>query len=98
MHAPRTPAIPSETLLLAYRNGIFPMSDGREDEEVFWVEPRERAIIPLDGFRCSRSLRKLIAADRFEVTCNRDFAAVIAACAAPWQSTRAGAANARGPN
>ena len=83
MHAPVTPQIPVETLLLAYRNGIFPMSDGREDDDVFWVEPKERAIIPLDDFHCSRSLRKLLASDRFTVTCNRDFDAVIEACSEP---------------
>ena len=56
MHAPAQPTIPPEMLLLAYRSGIFPMADGREDPEIFYVEPRRRAILPLDGFRCSRSL------------------------------------------
>lgn len=70
-------------LLLAYRSGIFPMSDRRDDPDVFWVEPRERAIIPLDGFRMSKSLRKLVRQDRFKVTLDRDFASVITACAEP---------------
>jgi len=70
-------------LLLAYRSGIFPMADGRDDPEIFYVEPRRRAIIPLDGFRCSRSLAKLLRQERYRVTCNRDFAGVIAACAEP---------------
>ena len=83
MHAARQPIIPSDLLLLAYRNGIFPMSDGRDDPEVFWVEPRRRAIIPLDGFHCSRSLAKLIRQERFRVSCNEAFAQVVAACAAP---------------
>lgn len=83
MHAPARSPIPLDTLLMAYRKGIFPMSDGREDDEVFWVEPKERAIIPLDRFHCSRSLRKVLAAERFEVTCNADFGAVIEACAQP---------------
>ena len=83
MHAPATPPIPLETLLLAYRNGIFPMSDAREDEQVYWVEPRERAIIPLDGFHCSRSLKKVLRGERYRVTCNTAFADVIEACAAP---------------
>jgi leucyl/phenylalanyl-tRNA--protein transferase len=83
MHAPAAPTIPPEMLLLAYRSGIFPMADGREDVEIFYVEPRRRAILPLDGFRCSRSLAKLIKRDRYRVTCNRDFGAVIAACAEP---------------
>ncbi|MBB5733677.1 leucyl/phenylalanyl-tRNA--protein transferase [Altererythrobacter atlanticus] len=59
------------------------MSDSREDEELYWVEPRERAILPLDGFRCSRSLAKLIRQERFQVTCDKAFGAVIDACAAP---------------
>ena len=83
MHAPAQPTIPPEMLLLAYRSGIFPMADGREDPEIFYVEPRRRAILPLDRFRCSHSLAKLLRRDRFQVTCNRDFAGVIAACAAP---------------
>lgn len=87
MHAPRSAtrpdAIPVDLLLLAYRNGIFPMADSREDQEVFWVEPRERAIIPIGGFRCSRSLARTIRQDRFTVTVDRDFEGVVRACAAP---------------
>jgi len=82
MHAP-VKIIPSELLLTAYRSGIFPMADSRDDEDVYWVEPRERAIIPLERFRCARSLAKAVRQDRFRVTCNADFAGVIAACAAP---------------
>ena len=93
MHGPNPPIIPGELLLTAYRSGIFPMADSRDDEDVYWVEPRERAVIPLDGFKCSRSLAKAIRQDRFQVSCNADFDAVIAACAAPrpgrcpWRST-----------
>lgn len=75
--------IPAELLLTAYRSGIFPMADSREDEEIYWVEPRERGIIPLDGFHLSHSLAKAVRQDRFHVTCNADFARVIEACAAP---------------
>ncbi len=75
--------IPVDLLLRAYRNGIFPMADGRQDPQVYWVEPRERAILPLEGFRCSRSLAKVLRQDRFQVTCDRNFAGVIATCAQP---------------
>ena len=61
--------------------GVFPMADARDDPEVFWVEPRMRAILPLDGFRVSASLVKTLRQDRFKVTCNRAFDAVVAACA-----------------
>ena len=83
MHAPALPIIPSDLLLLAYRNGIFPMSDSRDDPEVFWVEPRRRAILPLTGLRVSKSLAKAIRQDRFRVTCDAAFDEVIAACAEP---------------
>ncbi|MGZ3270688.1 MAG: leucyl/phenylalanyl-tRNA--protein transferase [Croceibacterium sp.] len=83
MHAPSVPTIPPEMLLLAYRSGIFPMADGREDPEIFYVEPRKRAILPLDGFRCSRSLAKVLRRGRYRVSCNEDFTGVIAACAEP---------------
>ena len=68
-------------LLEGYASGIFPMADSRTAPGLFWVEPRNRAIIPLDGFHVSRSLRRTIRSDRFSVTCDKDFAGVIAACA-----------------
>lgn len=83
MHGPATPLISTDLLLRAYRAGIFPMADHRSDEDIYWIEPRERAVIPLDGFRLSQSLRKVLRQNRFSVTCNRAFASVIAECAAP---------------
>jgi leucyl/phenylalanyl-tRNA--protein transferase len=68
-------------LLHGYATGIFPMADSRDADELFWVEPRNRAIIPLDGFHLSRSLRRTLRSGRFAITHDRDFAAVIAACA-----------------
>ena len=47
-------------LMRAYAIGIFPMADARDDVDVFWVEPEMRAILPLDGFRFSTSLRKAV--------------------------------------
>ncbi|MFL0357657.1 leucyl/phenylalanyl-tRNA--protein transferase [Erythrobacter sp. GH1-10] len=83
MHSPLRSLIPVETLLLAYRSGIFPMADTRDDQDVFWVEPRDRAIIPLDGLHVSKSLRKVLRTDRFVVTIDEAFGEVIRACAAP---------------
>jgi len=68
-------------LLQGYATGIFPMADSREADELFWVEPRNRAIIPLDGFHVSRSLRRTIRAGKFAVTRDHAFAAVLRACA-----------------
>lgn len=59
------------------------MADSRDDPEIYWVEPKMRAIIPLDGFRCSRSLAKALRQPHFQVTFNRSFAQVVDACAAP---------------
>jgi leucyl/phenylalanyl-tRNA--protein transferase len=84
MHAPVPPSIiEPELLMLAYRSGIFPMADARDDPEIFWVEPRRRAILPLDGFNCSRSLARTLGRGRFAVTCNLAFGAVMEACAGP---------------
>jgi leucyl/phenylalanyl-tRNA--protein transferase len=68
-------------LLQGYAAGIFPMADSREASELFWVEPRSRAIIPLDKFHLSRSLRRTLRDGYFSVTMDRDFPAVISACA-----------------
>jgi leucyl/phenylalanyl-tRNA--protein transferase len=68
-------------LLQGYAAGIFPMADSRLADEIFWVEPRQRAILPLDGFHCARSLARRIRSGRFHVTRDEAFDAVVQACA-----------------
>ncbi len=75
--------ITPQILLRAYSLGLFPMAESADDDELFWVEPEERAIFPLEEFRVSRSLSKTVRSDRFEVRVDHDFDAVIEACAAP---------------
>ena len=77
MTAPLEP----DLLLRAYSVGVFPMADSRHDASVYWVEPKRRAILPLDGFQLSRSLAKTIRNDRFRVTRDADFAGVMEGCA-----------------
>lgn len=74
-------AIDLNILLRAYAMGIFPMADSRDDPEIFWVEPKKRAVLPLDAIHLSRSLRKTIRQDRFRVTADTDFHGVLQACA-----------------
>ncbi len=68
-------------LLRGYAAGIFPMADSRDADDIFWVEPRNRAIIPLARFHRSRSLARTLRSGRFTVTRDRAFADVIRACA-----------------
>ena len=70
-----------ELLLQAYRLGIFPMSETRDSPEIFWVDPRMRGILPLDGFHMSRSLRRRLRQGRFRITYDQAFADVVQACA-----------------
>lgn len=70
-----------DLLLRAYSIGVFPMADSRDADEIFWVEPRKRAIIPLDRFRLSHSLRKTVRSGHFTVTRDMAFAEVVRACA-----------------
>jgi leucyl/phenylalanyl-tRNA---protein transferase len=68
-------------LLRAYAVGVFPMADSREAEDVFWVEPRRRGILPLNGFHLSRSLGRTLRRETYRTTADRAFAAVMEACA-----------------
>jgi leucyl/phenylalanyl-tRNA---protein transferase len=70
-----------DLLMRAYASGIFPMSDARDDPDTFWIEPERRAILPLEGFRLSKSLAKTIRQERFLVTADTAFAQIIATCA-----------------
>ncbi len=76
-----TDEITPDILLRAYALGIFPMAQARGDTTIHWVDPRRRGVLPLEGFHLSRSLARTIRRGRFTVTADRDFAAVVAACA-----------------
>lgn len=70
-------------VLRAYSLGLFPMADSAAEAVLFWVDPQQRAVFPLDGFLVSRSLARTVRSDRFDVTIDRDFDEVIDNCAAP---------------
>lgn len=69
-------------LLQGYAQGIFPMAEGRDASEIFWVDPEARGILPIAGFHISRSLAKRLRAAPFAITINQDFDLCVAGCAA----------------
>jgi leucyl/phenylalanyl-tRNA--protein transferase len=75
--------ITPDVLLRAYACGIFPMAESVDDPTLFWVEPEQRGIIPLDGFRISSRLARTVRSDAFTVSVDTAFKAVIDGCAAP---------------
>ncbi|OXS99208.1 leucyl/phenylalanyl-tRNA--protein transferase [Notoacmeibacter marinus] len=79
-HAPGQD-IPIELLLRAYASGVFPMAEDADDDEVFWVRPDIRGIIPLDRFHIPKSLEKAVRRAPYDITTDRDFAAVLDGCA-----------------
>ncbi|MEH3147132.1 MAG: leucyl/phenylalanyl-tRNA--protein transferase [Methylobacterium frigidaeris] len=85
MHGNAFVEITPEILLKAYAAGIFPMAEDADDPTIYWVEPRERGVMPLDRFHVASRLARTIRQDVFEVVTDHDFDAVIAGCAAPRQ-------------
>ncbi len=82
MTAPRKQSeITWDLLLRAYSLGLFPMAEDRDAQHLFWVEPEERGVFPLDRLIVAKSLAKTVRSDRFEVVADRDFEATITACA-----------------
>lgn len=75
--------ITPDLMLRAYRHGLFPMAETRRGDRLFWLDPEQRGILPLDRFHLSRRLRRTLFADLFQVSADRDFAATIAGCATP---------------
>ena len=75
--------ITPEVLLKAYACGIFPMAESADDHALYWIEPEQRGVIALDRFHVPTRLARTVRSERFTVTVNRDFEAVIAGCAAP---------------
>jgi len=77
------PALTPDILLRAYAAGIFPMAEGAEDPEIFWVDPERRGIIPLDAFHVPHRLRRTLRSGVFEIRCDTAFEPVIRLCAEP---------------
>jgi leucyl/phenylalanyl-tRNA--protein transferase len=73
------PELTPNLLLNAYAQGYFPMAD--DQGELWWLCPNPRAIFELDDFHIPRTLRQLYRQQRFELTLDRAFREVIAACA-----------------
>jgi leucyl/phenylalanyl-tRNA---protein transferase len=81
------PARPTEItaimLLQAYGIGMFPMAQARDSNRLFWLDPEQRGILPLDDFHLPRRLLRTVRSNVFEVACDQDFPGVIAGCATP---------------
>jgi leucyl/phenylalanyl-tRNA--protein transferase len=75
--------ITPEVLLKAYSCGIFPMAESAEDPALYWIEPDQRGVIPLDRFHVPARLARTVRSDRFTVAINSDFDAVMDGCAEP---------------
>ncbi len=82
-------SITPHILLQAYSAGIFPMAETAEDNALYWVEPEERGIIPLDGLHISHSLKKQVRHKPFSIRIDTAFADVMAECAAKTPTRRA---------
>jgi leucyl/phenylalanyl-tRNA--protein transferase len=70
----------AERLLLAYSSGVFPWFS--QNEPIMWWSPDPRGILPLDNFKCSKSLKKFARNCDYKVTINSAFDQVIDICAA----------------
>lgn len=82
MNKPHDPLEITPTLLLrAYSAGVFPMADSAVSDDIFWVDPKTRGIVPLDGLHVSKSMRKLVRKNEFEVFIDRDFRGTVRDCA-----------------
>ena len=79
--APRKFELTADILLRAYSIGVFPMAESRDAKDLFWVEPQERGVFPLDRLIVSRSLAKTVRSDRFRVVADGAFETVVRACA-----------------
>jgi leucyl/phenylalanyl-tRNA--protein transferase len=73
--------ITPQVLLKAYAVGIFPMAESADDPGLYWIEPEQRGIIPLDDFHLPARLRRTVASEKFEIRIDTDFAGIIDACA-----------------
>ena len=80
--------ITPQVLLKAYACGIFPMAESADDPNLFWIEPENRGVLPLNAWHLPRRLRRTIRRDAFEVRIDTTFQGVIDGCAEPTSGRR----------
>ena len=80
---PPSEIIPAATLVTAYSRGIFPMAEERDDDDVFWIDPERRGILPLDKFHLPKRLARTMRSGALRMTVDTAFEDVITACAEP---------------
>lgn len=73
--------IEPEALLAAYRKGKFPMAESKDDTTIKWHHPRRRGIIPIQNFRVSSNVRRIIRQGRYTCKVDTCFRQVLEACA-----------------
>ena len=73
-------ALSPETLIKAYALGVFPMAEHHDDDRIFFVDPDERGILPLDQVHLPRSLKKRVRQRPYRITVNKAFDQVIDGC------------------
>ncbi|MBO0712489.1 MAG: leucyl/phenylalanyl-tRNA--protein transferase [Acetobacteraceae bacterium] len=78
----RVVEITPELMLRAYRYGLFPMAETRYGDRLYWLDPEQRGVLPLDRFHLSRRLLRTVLSGGFAVSSDTDFAGTIAGCAA----------------
>ncbi|BAE51544.1 leucyl/phenylalanyl-tRNA--protein transferase [Paramagnetospirillum magneticum] len=70
----------ADLLLRAYASGVFPMARSRDENRLYWVDPEQRGILPLEAFHVPKSLRRTLRSERFDIRCDTAFEAVMRAC------------------
>ena len=75
--------VTADILLRAYAYGVFPMGQSRDDPSLYWIDPTERGILPLNAFHLPKKLKRTLRKQPFEITVDTDFKAVMLACATP---------------
>lgn len=73
--------IAPQELLNAYANGIFPMADSRDDPEAKWYTSRRRGIIPMDEFRVSSNVQRIVRNQHYHIKFDYNFRKVMEGCA-----------------
>ncbi len=73
--------ITPQVLLKAYSCGIFPMAESADDPALYWIEPQERGILPLDAIHVPRRLARTLRLAAVDVRIDYDFDRVISGCA-----------------
>ena len=73
--------IPINSVIEAYKQGMFPMAETYSSKEIYWIEPKKRGVFLFNNIKIPKKFKKFLKKNNFQIAIDNNFEQVINNCA-----------------